>query len=449
MKRQLLLVICAVILTPCLINAQGAKPAWKAGTARIVITPEKNLWMAGYAARTKPADGKFHDLYAKALAIADGRGNRAVIVTTDLLGIPGALAAAVAAAVEKKHQLPRASLALTSSHTHTGPVIRASLMGAYALGAGHVADIDEYSRQLLEKLVTVIGQALADMRPAVLSFGRGEARFGANRRKREIAPKDDDVPALRVDGADGKLRAALFSYACHNTTLTGEFYQYSGDYAGFAQAEFEKANPGAMALFMMGCGADINPDPRSSLDLATRHGNELAAAVNKTINGQLTPVRGALKTAFAQIPLQIAAPTRAEFQTRVEDKDKYRRAHAIRWLERMDRDGKIMTEYPYPVQVMQLGDGLTLVTLGGEVVVDYALRLKRELGADGLWVAGYSNDVMAYIPSVRILNEGGYEAEGAMIYYDLPGPWKPEVEERIIDKVRELARKTGRKGSVK
>ncbi|MBI1916721.1 MAG: hypothetical protein HYS12_18605 [Planctomycetes bacterium] len=93
------------------------------------------------------------------------------------------------------------------------------------------------------------------------------------------------------------------------------------------------------------------------------------------------------------------------------------------------------------MQAWQLGDGPTLLALGGEVVVDYALRLKKELGEDRTWVAGYSNDVMAYIPSLRVLMEGGYEGGGAMVYYGLPTVWSPRVEERIVKAAHEQAKR--------
>jgi hypothetical protein len=80
-------------------------------------------------------------------------------------------------------------------------------------------------------------------------------------------------------------------------------------------------------------------------------------------------------------------------------------------------------------------------------VVDYSLRLKSELPGRAVWVAGYSNDVFGYIPSVRVLREGGYEAGDAMRYTDLPGPFAPSVEERIIAKVHELVNKTQRSQS--
>jgi hypothetical protein len=73
-------------------------------------------------------------------------------------------------------------------------------------------------------------------------------------------------------------------------------------------------------------------------------------------------------------------------------------------------------------------------------VVDYSLRLKKELSPDKTWVAGYSNDVMAYIPSLRVLKEGGYEGGGAMLYYGLPTVWSPRVEETIVAAVHETAR---------
>ena len=106
------------------------------------------------------------------------------------------------------------------------------------------------------------------------------------------------------------------------------------------------------------------------------------------------------------------------------------------YLQRLNAGESLAGTYPYPIQVWRLGSSLILVALGGEVVVDYALRLKQELGSGSTWIAGYSNDVMAYIPSRRVLSEGGYEGGGAMVYYSLPSPWAPTIEERIIEGVR-------------
>lgn len=453
--KAFLLTILTLALCCQAAFAQKTNSDWRAGVAKAVITPDQPVWMAGYGSRTKPSEGTSQELYAKALALQDNRGKRVVIVTTDILGIPREMGDAIASGVAQKYKLTRANLVLTSTHTHTGPVPHRNLEGAYFLDEQQAAAVKRNTARMTEKIIAVVGEALRELQPATLSFGRGAAHFGINRRvnrdgrfvfgSNKDGVKDDDVPLLQVRSADGRLRAVLLSYACHNTTLTDTFYQFNGDYAGYVQAEIEQAHPGAVAMFMMGAGADINPEPRGKLEMAQAHGKALAETVARILAGSLRPLRGNLNTAYANVALPLDVMTREQLQAQTQDKDKYRRAHAQRWLARLDRDGKVMTEYPYPLQVVQLGNDLTLVAMSGEVVVDYVLRLKQELGAERLWVAAYCNDVMAYIPSVRILKEGGYEADFSMIYYDLPGKWNPAVEEIIIRNIHALARKAGRK----
>lgn len=453
--KAFLLTILTLALCCHAAFAQKTNSDWRAGVAKTVITPDQPVWMAGYGSRTKPSEGTSQELYAKALALQDNRGKRVVIVTTDILGIPREMGDAIASGVAQKYNLTRANLVLTSTHTHTGPVPHRNLEGAYFLDEQQAAAVKRNTARMTEKIIAVVGEALRELQPATLSFGRGAAHFGINRRvnrdgrfvfgANKDGVKDDDVPLLQVKSADGRLRAVLLSYACHNTTLTDTFYQFNGDYAGYVQAEIEQTHPGAVAMFMMGAGADINPEPRGKLEMAQAHGKALAETVARILAGSLRSLRGNLNTAYANVALPLDVMTREQLQAQTQDKDKYRRAHAQRWLARLDRDGKVMTEYPYPLQVVQLGNDLTLVAMSGEVVVDYVLRLKQELGAERLWVAAYCNDVMAYIPSVRILKEGGYEADFSMIYYDLPGKWNPAVEEIIIRNIRALARKAGRK----
>jgi hypothetical protein len=233
--------------------------------------------------------------------------------------------------------------------------------------------------------------------------------------------------------------AIVFGYACHNTTCGGDIYTLHGDYAGFAQIELEQHYPSAAAMFVQGCGADANPSPRGTLELARQHGNELAAAVSEAIKGHLRPVNGPLACACDTVPVAFAAPpTREDLQAQLTDKDVFRRWYAQEMLKALDRDGRLPSEYPYVASAWRFGRDLTLVALSGEVVVDYDLRLKKELGGDRLWVAGYCNDVFAYIPSRRVLEEGGYEAGGAMLYYIQPGPFAPSVEETIVAKVHAL-----------
>jgi hypothetical protein len=430
------------------LDAFAARQAWKAGLAQVVITPQKPLWMAGYASRTKPSEGVIQELYAKALALEDHSGKRAVLVTSDLLGFPAAVSHNIAERVERQHHLERARLLLSSSHTHGGPVIGKTLGLMYPMNSQQWADVEAYTSDLEDKIVKLVGAALKSLQPARLGFGHGEAGFAMNRRARtneEIAigvnkegPVDHDVPVLRVDDKHGKLRAVVFGYACHNTTAR-DFMEFHGDYAGFAEAWLENHHPGARALFIAGCGGDANPYPRGTIELARQHGEELAGAVEKVLVRELQSVRGPLKTAYEEFPVAFATPPgREELQAQLENKDVYHRNWAAAMLTVLNRDGHLPAEYPYPLEIWQFSQDLTLIALASEVVVDYDLRLKKELGAEKLWVAAYCNDVFAYIPSLRVLEEGGYEGGGAMVYYGQPGPFAPAIEETIIGKVHDL-----------
>jgi hypothetical protein len=432
---------------------------YKAGVARVVITPEPGLWMAGYAGRNKPAEGKVHDLFAKALALEDAKGQRLVLVTTDLLGLPRSMSVPVAEEVEKKTGLPRANLMLTSSHTHCGPVLRDNLLDMYDMPPDQKPKLAAYSEELRTKLVDVVVAALKDLKPAKLALGKGTARFAVNRRQQTDkgiilgvnpeGPVDHDVPVLQVIGADGKLRAVVFGYACHNTTL--DFYQWCGDYAGFAQAEFEAKHPGVQAMFWIGCGGDANPNPRRTLELAEKHGKELADAVDAAVGQPLPLVSGSFSAKYELISLPFGKlPTREQWMADVLSKTRAVRVRAERMLKTLDSGGKIDDHYPnYPLQVWRLGDQVTWIALGGEVVIDYNLRIKKELGEPGasatggraLWITGYANDVMCYISSARVISEGGYEPDFSMVYYGMPTKWSPEIEDKIIAKVRELVGK--------
>ena len=436
-------------------NAAESSSKWKAAAGAVVITPDRPLWMAGYAARDKPSEGTAQDLFAKALIFEDGEGDRATIVTLDLIGVPQGFRADVVEACREKFQLSPEAILLNASHTHCGPELRVFKIRHYGGDAAREAMAIEYTRGLVEKVVQLIGQTLDKLEPATLEVTHGRAGFAMNRRlptKNGVinspypdGPVDHEVPVLKVLGEDGQLRAVLFGYACHNTALS--FYQFCGDYAGYAQEYLEAAHPDVTCLFMMGCGGDQNPYPRRTLDLAKQHGRALANAVETALEvRQPRPVNGPLRFALDDVELQFEKPTQESLQEQAGSGNKYQRRHGERLLAELKENGEIQTEYAFPVQAIQFGTDLTLVALPGEVVVDYSLRLKSELSAtetDGpkVWVAGYSNHVFGYLPSKRVLREGRYEGGGAMIYSAYPGPFADSVEDRVIGKAKELVRK--------
>jgi hypothetical protein len=430
-------------------SVRAADPTWKAGCARAVITPEEPMLLAGYAGRDKPSDGKVMDLWVKALAIQDAGGHQGVFLTSDLLGFPRGIYENVCAIAKQKFGLDPAQIVLSASHTHCAPVLRGALYDMYPLNDERRRKIEAYSNQLESNVVATIGKALADLAPVKLSAGNGTSSFAVNRRNNREAqvpklieqgelkgPTDHSVPVLSVWQPDGKLKAVLFGYACHNTVMA--FNQWSGDYAGYAQIALEKSHPGAVAMFFMGCGGDQNPLPRRQLYLAERYGNMLAAAVEETLRAPLVALAPEFQSRMEKVSLHLGPnPTEAELEQLKQGTN----ATAKRWASRIEEDlrgGKVlMREYPFPVQAWRLGDQL-LITLGGEPVVDYSLKFKEKFGAR-TWVAGYCNDVMTYIPSLRVLKEGGYEGGGAMFPYGMPAfRWADDVEDLITEAVERL-----------
>ncbi len=453
MPRRTAGLVALVLFVSAFHLAAAEDLPWKAGVSRAKITPQEPMWMAGYASRNKPAEGTEQELFAKALVVEDQAGSRWIVLTTDLISVPRPLRGSLEAAIKERHGLPPSALTINCSHTHSGPELRTKRVKNNSIYPSVAEKAIAYYEWLDARLKQLIDDAIKDLSPARLTYSRARCGVAMNRRLPTAGgfinspnpggPIDHDVPVLRIDGPGRKMRAALFGYACHNTTLG--LYQWSGDYAGYAQQYFEEDHPGVTALFVEGCGGDQNPYPRRTVELAKKHGRALATAIDAALEANPRTIEGPLRTAYDTVDLSYAPPpTREELLERAKSKNKYDKSYAEALLAELDDKGKLRDSYPFPVQVVRFGDRLTLVALGGETVVDYSLRLKRELAGPQVWVAGYSNDVMAYIPSKRVLLEGGYEAGGSMKYFRTtlhPGWWHESLEERIVAKVHELNRR--------
>jgi len=419
------------------LSAKEMTTARPVGVACVDITPDYPIRLSGYLARKSECQSVAQPLWAKALALGSDSEGPALLITVDNCGVPGAIRDELLRRLGRRVKPER--LAVCSSHTHSAPCLAGNLPTLFGepIPPEHQARIDRYTRELTDALERVARAALRDRRPARLHFGRTTVGFAANRRT-PGGPVDHDVPVLVVTDASGRLRAVLANYACHCTTITSEFNQICGDWAGYAMEYLQRDHPAATALVTIGCGGDANPSPRSSFALARQHGQTLATAVNTLLAGPLTPVRGPLvcRTQTVALPFD-PLPTRAEWEARAKDPGPigyYARFN----LAKLDRGETLPTRLPYLVQTWTFGESLAMVFLPGEVVVDYALRLKRELDARRLWIHAYANDVPCYIPSERVLREGGYEGGGAMVYYDKPNRFAPGLEAVIVGAVHQL-----------
>lgn len=449
MKNTTLLVF--LLISSTLLGAE-----FKVGVGRKVITPQTPMWLSGYASRTKPATEVLQDLWVKAIVFEENPESRVIIVTTDLLGLSHGVSEAVAQRIIKKYGITRSQLLLNSSHTHSGPVVWPGLSVIFNLSSEDQALVARYSQKLTDDIVNAVDMAMSSRVPMNISYGNGSVGFAMNRRQptskgvinglNPDGPVDHDVPVIKVSTPDNKLKAVLFAYACHNTT--SNTYLINGDYAGFAQIELEKSNPGVTAMFIMGCGADQNPQPRGTLELAEKYGKELAGAVQTVLAGELHMVRSPIRTDYSIIDLEFLPFDPSVYEKEIMNSDKYIQRRAQLMLEAYNKGWNI-SRFPYPIQAVRFGKDLTILALSGEVVVDYALWAKKNYAGENLLVAGYSNEVQCYIPTQKILEEGGYEPESSMIYYGLPGPFAANVQEKINKSISRVMKNTGARPSKK
>jgi neutral ceramidase len=421
--------------------ALAPKPR-RVGVARIEVTPSRPVRLGGYGGRTGPHTGVAQRLWAKVLAI-DGAGSApALWLTLDSGGLSREVWLEARDRIHRRTGLPPERIVLTISHTHSAPATTgwAPFIQPEDMSEAENAAIDDYTREVVAKLEIIAGEALATMSPAELSWTEGVAGFAANRRT-PGGPTDPALPVLVARGRDGAVRALVASYACHCTTCGGGLMQVCGDWAGFAQEAIERDQPGVQAMIAIGCAGDADPHPRvgddQGLAFARQHGETVAAEVRRLLAGPRRPLPGALGARTVPAPLTFAPPfSREQLIERARDPGIVGR-HARHWLALRDRGTPPPDRLDYEVTAWHFGEELAVVFLPGEVVVDYSLRLKRELDASRLWINAYSQWVPCYIPSRRILEEGGYEAETSLWYYNRPGRLAPSTEDTVVRAVLE------------
>jgi hypothetical protein len=446
----------------------GYAQEFRAGTARAKITPEEPGWQGGYGHRNRPAEGVAADLWARALALEDNQGHRCILANADIHIFTRRLHREIVEAARKRFGFEQGEVMLIATHTHSGPSLPEGFDPAilWGLDEREMRKLQAAADRIRDQTLDAMARALSALRPARLSFGRGEARFGVNRRIRRADGEfifganpagvaDPDVPVLLVESPEGTPIAVVFSYACHNTTIRNGhegFYRYHPDYAGVAAEQIETQLPGSTAIYVTGAAGEIDPQPQGGVEQAERHGKTLAAVVLATLERtKRPPVRGPLRTAYREILLPLdTISSRAKYIELSKSRSGYRQRHARQILAQMEA-GTLPREVPLPIQIWWFGEDLTLVALAGEVGVDYALRLKRDFGADRIWPFAYANEVPCYIPSARVLKEGGYEAgwdrdqgpgvpgaTGNICFYGWAAPLAAGVEERVFTAVKSL-----------
>lgn len=437
---------CPAMLTLIVFMASGVSclhaadfDLYQVGLAKVDVTPDYPVRLNGFGFRRDESEGVSQRLFARAMAISQGQQSPLVVLAVDNLGLRLEQVDEVARRLKESHGLPRENFALTFTHTHCAPKVSGASDNIFSqpIPEAHLEHIDRYTSEIVDRITDAARQAIDSRQASTLAWSVGSVDFAKNRRTAG-GPVDHDLPTLIVRDSNSEVvRGVWVSYACHCVTL--RFNQLSGDWAGYAAEMIERQYPGAVALVSIGAGSDQNPNEVTPDDtqIARRQGTQIASEVARLVDGDHRRLSGATQATLERIELPLnTLPTREQLvETAANGKRPTDRHNAQTQLDRLDRGEKLLAAIDYPIQVWSFGESHCLTFLGGEVCVDYSLRMKQEFDAERVWLITYSNDFCSYIPSERLVGEGGYGGGAEVPYFALPTTLAAGLEQRIFDQV--------------
>jgi len=436
-----------------------------AGAAQIDITPPIGTPMTGYILRAGPSEGVHDPLFARALAFDDGV-TRAAILMCDVLALDRHFVASSRVSVSAATGIPAQNILIAGTHTHSGPAT------IFLRGCGEVAEA--WLDVLRSRAVAVCQQAVDSARPARIRAGRGRVASGVENRRASDGPVDPELGVLCVEDRTGAPIAVLINYACHPTFLSHQNRLFSADYPGFALARIHERT-GAVALFATGAGGDIGPvpehrrpynpidatpEPAASGGTATASAFRRAEALGAALADEALRVLPSLErrtslgvqvaSAIVELPLQtppaveeleqLAALHRAQMSEALMGAHPLgARVHGamLGWAEdtlAAIRDERVAASVPAEAQVLVV-DGIPLVGVPGEPFVEIGRSIKARARSETVFVIGYANDDVGYIPTREAYARGGYEIDDAFKYYDYPAALSPEAGEAFVERV--------------
>jgi len=434
--------------------------------AKADITPDKPIFMHGFGARQHRSEGVHDPLYVKAAML---EANRTLLVLTiDALGSDRSFVDGIKDALRDNCGLEHDEVLINFSHTHhsfflTGPDA-AKRRGGYSVAQDgwkareeelDYAEDEALFRTLRDTIIRMTEHCRAHLIEGQLSIGKAVSDFAVSRRKPNgdggvtwspyyEGEIDKELLVIRLTDNAGAVKGVLYNYGCHTTSMGPDNMLLSNDFAGQTSRVLEEAYPEATALFLQGCAGELKPlrsadgSKFRSLSIAEMEqaGTELAEQVIAILESeQLRPVHCSFRTAMVD-PLLYTEQTPAAFYeptaTNPASNSFYRNA-AVRTMEAIE-NGTIKDRLPHCICVWELGDSTRIVAMEGEVSTEYSLLIKRLFRTDTTLVLGYTNGVYCYVPTRKMIGEGGYESE-CNFFFNLRGPFVPEIEDIIVGQI--------------
>lgn len=382
------------------------------------------------------------DLAVNTLAIRNNM-QTVVIAGVDVCGFDGSFINSIKEQVYKTRQILPSAILINASHTHFAPVTQSwATWGEFY----HVPDTNYLNNIVKKSIIKSIEEALENMTPSDLFFGRGVTDIGINRRntRNMIRPYDQTLDVIKILGADQKAKSILFSAGCHPVfeNKGAESYTLAANYPAVARQYLSDNTHTPHTIFLQGCAGDINP--KQSNYRAT--GTALGADVEQVLNGAMQKINPEISCFLDTVQIPVSPwsveQIREFKKNNIVKKGDIEAEKNVRWadlmLERYSKN-EVKTTLPVYVQTINIGQW-KLVGLSREAVTQYGLAI-RDLWPDKLLtVAGYCNDVSSYLPTDWHIETGVYEGFGSFFWYGQPGLPPKDILTRVVNHIKEKNR---------
>lgn len=416
----------------------------KIGVSKTIITPESRVDLAGFGRADRKAIGAHDDLYISTM-IMEQDEKRAIIICADVLGFGDELAKNLKDNINKVYGFKEEEILLSASHTHSGPQTAPNMLEAVGV------EDDQYIKFFKDKVISSIKAALDSMNEVDVYYGKTACNIGVNRRlllngvinfaPNENGVRDDEMIVLKFV-KDDKVKAILYNYTCHPSTIDTDYV--SADYPGKTRSVIENTFGDQVAVFFVqGCCGNIRIRTikdgyfrAGTWDDVEYFGNITGKCVVDLCNSKMDKLNTSLSTKIADIKLPLEELPKKETLQKIMTSGN---SHEKIWAEKMlSKYDSLKAELPFTIQRISLNNDFSIVAMSGEVCVEYGLYAKKMSTGKTPVVSAYCNGAPGYIPTAVMLEQGGYEPEGSVIYYSMPSRFKSDVEKIVLKSIDEI-----------
>jgi neutral ceramidase len=415
-KKFMVLIILISFLPLFSFSQSGtnANTMVRLGVSQINITPQVPITMSGYDARETPFTGVHDDLYASALYFSSEE-NKALIITTDLIGFKTEFADEIKKRISSEINIPSENIMLIAVHNHGGPAIKTYEDNLPAAN-------EDYIRVLKEKLTLLAAEASKNPVPFQMGIGKGHCSMNINRRaefadggiwlgRNQDGPCDHELDVVKFEDFNHKTMAVLINWPCHGTASGQENYKITGDWPGAASRYIKKQEGQEVVVAITaGASADINPiyGPGNDFNEIEAVGYQVGKETWKTITQIITFPANSLESTSNTIT----------FPGKKACKDQF--------PQKSYENGPDVT---IRLNVLKIGD-LVLAGISGELMTEIGMEVKELSPYTGTIIITHCNGSSGYICTDKSFTEGGYEIKVTRL---MPGAEKP-----LINKLLEM-----------